>query len=110
MKATRQVLDEMRAAADVMSPKSGIRSTLEKWIPRLREALEEDARATESAAQARSPSPRYDESIHGIFDNRKAQERQTWALGRLQTARPRAIVERFSRKPWGSYQDLPGGG
>lgn len=107
MNNTRQVLSEMRQAADAMSPRSGVRSALEKWRSRLAEALEQDARATESASQPRSASPRYDESIHGIYDVRETQERRTYALGRLQNVYTREQVERHSRKPWGTYLDLP---
>ena len=106
MKATRQVLDEMRASADAMSPRSGIRSALEKWLPRLTEAVERDARLQESASAPRSASPRYDETIHGIYDVQQEQERQTWALGRLQNVYTRKQVERHSQRPFGSYPDL----
>jgi len=108
MKATRQVLSEMRQAADAMSPKSGVRSALDKWHSRLAEALEQDARATESASQPRSARTQYDESVHGIYDVRGVQERRTYGLGRLQNVYTRKQVERRSRKPWGTYPDLPG--
>lgn len=106
MNNTRQVLSEMRQAADAMSPRSGIRSALDKWHSRLAEALEQDAIATESASQPRSARTQYDESIHGIYDVREAQERRTYALGRLQNVYTREQVERHSRKPWGTYPDL----
>ena len=106
MNSTRQVLDEMRASADAMSPRSGIRSALEKWLPRLVEAVERDARLQESASAPRSASPRYDETIHGIYDVREAQERRTYAQGRLQNVYTRKQVERHSRRPFGSYPDL----
>ena len=109
MKATERVLKDMREAADRMSPKSGIRSALEKWLPRLAEAVQSDVRATESPVAPVSSSPRYDETVHGVFDNQEAQERQSWALGRLQNRQARAEVERRSRRPWGSYPDLEGG-
>ena len=108
MNSTRKVLDEMRASADAMSPRSGIRSALEKWLPRLTEAVERDARLQESASAPRSASPRYDESIHGIYDVQSTQERLTYSLGRLQNAYLREQVERHSHKPWGTYPDLPG--
>ena len=106
MRATEQVLQDMRAAADVMSPKSGVRSTLEKWHARLSEALEQDARLQESAPAPRSDSPRYDVSVHGIFDVQRAQERRTYAEGRLQHVYTRAQVEKGSRRAFGSYPDL----
>ena len=106
MNNTRKHLDEMRQAADAMSPRSGVRSALEKWHSRLVEALERDARATESVSQPRSASPRYDETVHGIYDVREAQERRTYALGRLQNVYTRKQVERHSSKPFGSYPDL----
>jgi hypothetical protein len=106
MSSTLQVLDEMRAAVEAMSPKSGVRSSLEKWHARLSEALQSDVRATQSAPAPRSDSPRYDVSVHGIFDVQSTQERQTWAEGRLQHVYTRAQVEKNSRKPWGNYPDL----
>ena len=106
MKATRQVLSEMRQAADAMSPRSGVRSALEKWHSRLAEALEQDARATESASQPRSART---PPLTGVFDVQELQERQSWNKGRKQIARTRRMVERYSRKPWGHYPDLPGG-
>lgn len=106
MNNTRQVLEEMRASADAMSPRSGIRSALEKWLPRLSEALQSDVRLQESASAPRSASPRYDETVHGIFDVREAQERRTYAQGQLQNVYTRAQVDRHSQRPFGSYPDL----
>ena len=106
MNNTRQVLSEMRQAADAMSPKSGVRSALLKWADRLHEAMEQDVRLTESASEPRSaPTP----PLTGVFDVQELQERQTWNKGRKQIARTRRMVERYSRKPWGHYPDLPGG-
>ena len=106
MSELKKHLDEMRAAADAMSPKSGVRSTLEKWHARLTKALEQDARLQESAPAPRSTQPRYDVSVHGIFDVQRAQERRTYAEGRLQHVYTRAQVEKGSRRPFGSYPDL----
>ena len=109
MNSTKRVLLEMREAADAMSPRSGIRSALEKWLPRLTEALEQDVRLTESASRPRSASAPPRNTLTGVFDVQELQERQSWNKGRKQIARTRRMVERYSRKPWGHYPDLPGG-
>ena len=107
MKATEQVLAEMRAAADVMSPRSGIRSALEKWLPRLTEAVEHDVRATESVPEPRSPSTQPRSTLTGVFDVHDAEERQVWYNGKVSMVQSRRLVEKWSHKPFGSYPEVP---
>jgi hypothetical protein len=98
MNHTQQVLNEMRAAADVMSPRSGIRSALEKWLPRLTEAVKADAGATQSVSEPPPP-------LHGCYDNTVTGRREVWGEGVLQHVYPRERCP--SNRPWGRFPDLP---
>jgi hypothetical protein len=98
MNNTKRVVLEMLAAADVMSPRSGVRSALLKWVDRLHEALESDAGATQSVSEPPPP-------LHGCYDNTATGRREVWGEGVLQHVYPRERCP--SNRPWGRFPDVP---